>query len=153
MAKGVSRLRSTAESLKKEPDTPPSEGTGARMSADHMRSDTPGAKAIGPARLDGYRLAFNVTNRSWGGGAANAVCLALLVSTGVTTSIAFIDLGPLNTIVALVIATCKALLVVLIFMHVKYASDKLVKVVVISAVFFLMLLLGLSLADYSTRML
>jgi cytochrome c oxidase subunit 4 len=82
-----------------------------------------------------------------------AVWLALLVLTAVTTSIAFVDLGPLNTIVALVIATCKALLVVLIFMHVKYASDKLVKVVVISAVFFLVLLLGLSLADYSTRML
>jgi caa(3)-type oxidase subunit IV len=55
--------------------------------------------------------------------------------------------------VALVIATCKALLVVLIFMHVKYASEKLVKVVVISALFFLMLLLGLSLADYTTRLL
>jgi cytochrome c oxidase subunit 4 len=82
-----------------------------------------------------------------------AVWLALLVLTGVTTGIAFINLGPLNTIVALVIATCKALLVVLIFMHVKYASDKLVKVVVISAVFFLLLLLGLSLADYSTRLL
>jgi cytochrome c oxidase subunit 4 len=82
-----------------------------------------------------------------------AVWVALLVLTGVTTGIAFVDLGPLNTIVALVIATCKALLVVLIFMHVKYASDKLVKVVVISAVFFLLLLLGLSLADYSTRLL
>ena len=82
-----------------------------------------------------------------------AVWLALLVLTGVTTGVAFIDLGPLNTIVALVIATCKALMVVLIFMHVKYASDKLVKVVVISAVFFLLLLLGLSLADYSTRLL
>jgi cytochrome c oxidase subunit 4 len=82
-----------------------------------------------------------------------AVWLALLVLTGVTTGVAFVDLGPLNTIVALVIATCKALLVVLIFMHVKYASDKLVKVVVISAIFFLLLLLGLSLADYSTRLL
>ena len=37
-----------------------------------------------------------------------AVWLALLVLTGVTTGIAFVDLGPLNTIVALVIATCKA---------------------------------------------
>jgi cytochrome c oxidase subunit 4 len=82
-----------------------------------------------------------------------AVWVALLVLTGVTTGIAFVDLGPLNTIVALVIATCKALLVVLIFMHVKYSSDKLVKVVVLSAVFFLLLLLGLSLADYSTRLL
>ena len=82
-----------------------------------------------------------------------AVWLALLVLTGVTTGVAFIDLGPLNTIVALVIATCKALLVVMIFMHVRYASDKLIKVVVVSALFFLLLLLGLSLADYSTRML
>ena len=82
-----------------------------------------------------------------------AVWLVLLVLTGITTSIAFVDLGSLNTVVALVIATCKALMVVLIFMHVKYASDKLVKVVVLSAVFFLLLLLGLSLADYSTRLL
>jgi cytochrome c oxidase subunit 4 len=81
------------------------------------------------------------------------VWLILLVLTGVTAGVAFIDLGPFNTIVALVIATCKALLVVLIFMHVKYASDKLIKVVVLSAIFFLILLLGLSLADYSTRML
>lgn len=82
-----------------------------------------------------------------------AVWLALLLLTGVTTGVAFIDLGPLNTVVALVIATCKALLVVMIFMHVRYASDRLIKVVVLSALFFLLLLLGLSLADYSTRML
>ena len=82
-----------------------------------------------------------------------AVWLTLLVLTGVTAGVAFLDLGPFNTVVALVIATVKALLVVLIFMHVKYASEKLVKVVVISAVFFLLVLLGLSLADYTTRML
>ena len=62
-----------------------------------------------------------------------AVWLALLVLTCVTAGVAFIDLGPFNTVVALVIATCKALLVVLIFMHVKYASERLVKVVVVSA--------------------
>ena len=82
-----------------------------------------------------------------------AVWVALLVLTGVTTSIAFVDLGRLNTIMALVIATCKALLVVLIFMHVKYASERLTKVVLISAVFWLLILLALSLADYTTRLL
>jgi cytochrome c oxidase subunit 4 len=82
-----------------------------------------------------------------------AVWLTLMVLTGVTAGVAFIDLGPFNTIVALVIATCKALLVVLIFMHVKYASERLIKVVVVSALFFLLLLLGLSLADYTTRLL
>ena len=80
-----------------------------------------------------------------------AVWLALLVLTGVTAGVAFIDLGPFNTVVALVIATLKALLVVLIFMHVKYASDRLTKVVLVSALFWLFLLLGLSLADYTTR--
>ncbi|MGH9545679.1 MAG: cytochrome C oxidase subunit IV family protein [Terriglobales bacterium] len=80
------------------------------------------------------------------------VWLSLLALTGLTAGIAFVDLGPFNTVVALVIATLKALLVVLIFMHVKYTSEKMVKVVVISAIFFLLLLLGLSLADYTTRL-
>jgi cytochrome c oxidase subunit 4 len=79
------------------------------------------------------------------------IWLALLVLTGLTAGIAFVDLGPFNTVVALVIATGKALLVVLIFMHVKYASDRLTKVVLVSALFWLFLLLGLSLADYTTR--
>lgn len=46
---------------------------GARMNSDTMRTDTPDAVVVGPARLDGYRLVFNVPSRSWGGGAANAV--------------------------------------------------------------------------------
>ena len=79
------------------------------------------------------------------------IWLALLVLTGLTAGVAFVNLGPFNTVVALVIATLKALLVVLIFMHVKYASDRLTKVVLVSALFWLLLLLGLSLADYTTR--
>ena len=77
--------------------------------------------------------------------------VTLLVMTGVTYGVALIDLGPLNTIVALCIATFKATLVVLIFMHVKYTSEKLTKAVIISAIFFLGLLLTLSLADFGTR--
>jgi hypothetical protein len=46
---------------------------GERMNAEKMRADAAGATAVGPARLEGYRLAFNVTSRSWGGGGANAV--------------------------------------------------------------------------------
>jgi cytochrome c oxidase subunit IV len=76
---------------------------------------------------------------------------ALMCLTVLTASIAFVDLGPLNTVVALVIATFKALLVVLVFMHVKYTSEKLTKMVIVAALFWLMLLLFLSLADYSTR--
>jgi cytochrome c oxidase subunit IV len=77
--------------------------------------------------------------------------ITLLVMTGVTYWVATLDLGPYNTIVALTIASFKATLVVLIFMHVKYTSEKLTKAVILSAIFFLGLLLTLSLADFGTR--
>jgi cytochrome c oxidase subunit 4 len=80
-----------------------------------------------------------------------AIWMALLILTGVTAGVAFIDLGPFNTVVALVIATLKAVLVILFFMHLKYTSEKMTSVVVISALFWLLILLALSLADYSTR--
>ena len=79
------------------------------------------------------------------------IWIALLCLTGITAAVSFVDLGPLNTIVALVIATVKALLVVLFFMHVKYTSERLTKIVIVSAVFWLFLLLALSMADYATR--
>jgi cytochrome c oxidase subunit 4 len=81
-----------------------------------------------------------------------AIWLTLMVLTGVTAGIAFIDLGPFNTIVALTIASFKAVLVILFFMHVKYTSEKLTKTVVIAAVFWLIIMLALSLADYGTRL-
>ena len=80
------------------------------------------------------------------------VWLILIVATFLTAGVATIDLGPFNTIVALTIATLKASIVVLIFMNVKYTSEKMTKVILIAAVFWLMLLLVLSLTDYSTRM-
>lgn len=46
----------------------------------------------------------------------------LLVLTLVTVGVAFLDLGPFNTIIALTIATAKALLVILFFMHLRYSS-------------------------------
>jgi cytochrome c oxidase subunit IV len=79
------------------------------------------------------------------------IWLILIVATFLTAGIATIDLGPFNTVVALVIATCKASLVVLIFMHVKYTSERMTKAIVISVVFWLLLLLILSLTDYSSR--
>jgi caa(3)-type oxidase subunit IV len=41
---------------------------------------------------------------------------------------------------------------VFFFMHVKYTDEKLTKVVIASAIFFLFILLGLSLSDYATRL-
>ena len=80
-----------------------------------------------------------------------AVWIALLAGTIITYYVAKIDLGVWNAAVALIIATTKALLVALFFMHLKGASEKLLKVVVGSTIFFLLLLLVLSMADYGTR--
>ena len=76
---------------------------------------------------------------------------ALLVGTVLTYEVAKIDLGPFNSVVALVIATTKALLVALFFMHLRHASERLLKVVVASTLFFLMILLFLTLTDYMSR--
>ena len=57
------------------------------------------------------------------------IWIALMCLTVITASVSFIDLGPFNTIVALVIATFKAILVVLFFMHVKYTHERMTKVV------------------------
>jgi cytochrome c oxidase subunit 4 len=75
----------------------------------------------------------------------------LLVLTATTVGAAFVNLGPFNPVVALLIATVKATLVVLFFMHVKGASEKLTGAVVVAGFFFLAILLSLSLADYLTR--
>jgi cytochrome c oxidase subunit 4 len=80
-----------------------------------------------------------------------AVWIALLVGTFLTYEAAKIDLGVFNAAVALTIATTKALLVALFFMHLKGASEKLLKLVVASTIFFLLILLALSMADYGTR--
>jgi len=81
-----------------------------------------------------------------------AVFFALLAGTGLTVYAATLDLGRFNAAVALGIATVKATLVALFFMHVWHASEKLTKLVVIAALFFLLLLLGLTMSDYATRL-
>jgi cytochrome c oxidase subunit 4 len=57
----------------------------------------------------------------------------------------------LNTLVALVIAAIKAVLVLLFFMHLKYESYKLSAVVFGAGLFWLLILFGLDLTDYLTR--
>jgi cytochrome c oxidase subunit 4 len=74
----------------------------------------------------------------------------LMLCTYLTVQIAFLDLGPLNAIAALGIAIFKATLVVLYFMHVKY-SPKLTWAVVLGSVFWLSIMLALTMGDYLTR--
>jgi cytochrome c oxidase subunit IV len=74
----------------------------------------------------------------------------LMVLTTVTVGVSFLDLGPLNTVVAIAIAVTKMLLVILYFMHVRYSS-RLTWAVVAGGFFWLALLLLLTLGDYLTR--
>src|ERR671933_115448 len=74
----------------------------------------------------------------------------LMVCTYLTWQVAYFDLGPMNTVVALTIAVFKATLVVLFFMHVKY-STRLTWAVVLGSIFWLGILLTLTLSDYVTR--
>ena len=78
------------------------------------------------------------------------IFLVLMICTALTVGVAYLDLGALNTIVALTIAVFKATLVVLFFMHVKY-STRLTWAVVVGSVFWLGILLALTLGDYLTR--
>jgi cytochrome c oxidase subunit 4 len=75
---------------------------------------------------------------------------ALMVFTAVTVYVARLDLGRLNAIVALSVAVVKATLVVLYFMHVRYSS-RLTQVIVLSGVFWLLILLAFTMSDYLTR--
>jgi cytochrome c oxidase subunit 4 len=78
------------------------------------------------------------------------VFTALIVLTGLTTGVAFINLGKWNTVAALVIAVCKASLVVLFFMHLRWSSN-LLRIVVASSLLWLAILIGLTLSDVFTR--
>jgi cytochrome c oxidase subunit IV len=79
-----------------------------------------------------------------------AIFGALMVGTFLTVVAAYKDLGQWNIVVALAIATLKATLVVLYFMHARY-SPRRTHLVIICAVFWLAIMLALTLSDYSTR--
>ena len=75
---------------------------------------------------------------------------ALITLTAITVGVAFIDLGPMNTVVALSIAFLKATLVVLFFMHLKY-SNRLTAMIVGSGVVWLVIMLAHTFSDYMAR--
>jgi cytochrome c oxidase subunit 4 len=75
---------------------------------------------------------------------------ALLLGTFLTVAVAYVDMGFLNTPVALIIALGKATLVILYFMHVKY-SHKLVGLFAVAGFFWLIIMLSMTMQDYYTR--
>ncbi len=78
------------------------------------------------------------------------VFVTLLVFTGLTVLAAYIDLGIFNPVVALAIATIKAVIVILFFMHVKYQS-KLIKMTVAAGFFTFFALITMTMSDYISR--
>ena len=80
---------------------------------------------------------------------------ALILLTGLTVGVAFFDLGggrlhAANALAAITIALTKAILVVLYFMHVRY-SNRLTWIFVGAGVFWFVILIVLTLADYLSR--
>jgi cytochrome c oxidase subunit 4 len=80
-----------------------------------------------------------------------AIFFALIALTLITTGIAFVDLGAgWNTGVALAIAAAKALLVALYFMHLR-TSSPLTLLFAGAGIFWLGILIALTMSDYLTR--
>lgn len=75
-----------------------------------------------------------------------AVWGALIVLTGLTVAVSYVDLGLLNVAVALLIASVKASLVALFFMHLK-SEGGLVWTFALVPIFFLVLIIGGTLSD------
>ena len=73
-----------------------------------------------------------------------------MIGTAITVWAAFQNFHQFNIVIALVIATIKATLVVLYFMHARYSSKR-TQLVIVCSVFWLAIMLALTLTDYNTR--
>ena len=78
------------------------------------------------------------------------IIATLMGLTILTVVAATINLEKFNIVVALAIATTKATLVVLFFMHAKYVPRR-TQLVIISGIFWLAILLFMTLSDYVSR--
>ena len=78
------------------------------------------------------------------------IFITLLLLTLVTVDVAFFNFGLMNIYLALAIATTKATLVILYFMHVRYAPS-LTWVFAAAGFIWLIILLTFTLSDFLTR--
>jgi cytochrome c oxidase subunit 4 len=79
------------------------------------------------------------------------VCVVLVLLTVLTVAVSFAHLtGPWHLVIGLVIAACKASLVVLFFMHV-LISPRLTCIVIVVICFWIGILFVLTLTDYFSR--
>ena len=78
------------------------------------------------------------------------VFAALIVLAVATVGFAYLDLGPLNNVVAMGIAIAKMVLIMLYFMHLRYSS-RLTQIFAVIGFAFLVILVAFTLSDYFTR--
>jgi len=88
------------------------------------------------------------TEHSHGYGIYVLVWLGLLTLTGLTVAVAGINIGGFTVATALIIASVKAYLVLIIFMHLR-SESKMFRVFVLVALFFLVISFILLFSDYS----
>jgi cytochrome c oxidase subunit 4 len=79
-----------------------------------------------------------------------AIGCALMVLTAITVAVSFVNLGGWNAVVAVGIASLKAILVALFFMHLLY-DKRIYMIVFVIGVLFLGLFIGLTMFDTLTR--
>jgi len=76
--------------------------------------------------------------------------VGLWVLLAMTVAVSFLPLESLETVLTLAIAIAKAVLVAIFFMHLRGAGG-LVRLFAVAGVFWLLLLMALTLADFLTR--
>ena len=76
--------------------------------------------------------------------------LGLLGLTLLTTLLGYVDMGPLNTLVAVALAAVKACLIAAFFMHALYESS-MVRVVAAGGLIWFLIFVTLTLSDYISR--
>ena len=92
-----------------------------------------------------HTVSFSASSKLYAG-----VLATLLVLTAITVGASRIDFGEGNVVIAMVIATIKATIVALFFMHLRH--DKPVNAIAFtSSLFFLALFLGFCLIDAKSR--
>ncbi|MGH7850115.1 MAG: cytochrome C oxidase subunit IV family protein [Thermodesulfobacteriota bacterium] len=78
------------------------------------------------------------------------VWAALMVMTAITVYVSYINFGTLNIVIALVVASIKATVVALYFMHLKF-EDSITWVFALFPLSLLALLIGMTITDTFTR--
>jgi cytochrome c oxidase subunit 4 len=107
------------------------------MSHDHTASAHGAGEVIHKPHVLGLRIYFAV----WG---------ALLVLTVLTVYVSYFNFGEWNLGIAMIVASAKAALVAMFFMHLKY-DERFNLIVFLSSLAFLSLLFILTMADFETR--